>query len=311
MRFEFSKEWLSLGLMASLLMAGVGALGKVQETPSPTEREALRQRALSVLQAALRGDPIQGMHAAEALVWNGYSQEVRPLYAEAARTTADPKTRVAAWRVLAQITASSRAEREKYVLKVRDFALDTHGPNAEFALESLAKLGYAGRDKPFVEQAQSGEPVMRILARWVLANSGKPQDETYLAELLDLPDARMRAVTAYALRFLKKLQPATLAHLQKRLEQEPEDAPDRFFYVITLYLHGPAAERETRKAELFRYAEKGNAEGKYQALLMLGRWADASDLPKIAPYLEAGEADTRIGAANAILTILRPASRHR
>ncbi|HZP83073.1 MAG TPA: hypothetical protein VFB21_15640 [Chthonomonadaceae bacterium] len=310
MRFEFSKEWLRLGLMASLLIAGIGTKGQERDAPSPAEREALRQRALSVLQAALHGDPIQGMHAAEALVWNGYSQEVRPLY-EAAQSSADPKTRVAAWRVLAQITESSRAEREKYVLKVRDFALDTHGLHAEFALESLAKLGYAGRDKPFVEQARSGEPVMRILARWVLANSGRPQDETYLAELLDLPDARMRAVTAYALRFLKKLQPTTLAHLRKRLEQEPEDAPDRFFYIITLYLHGPAAERQARKAELFRYAEKGNEEGKYQALLMLGRWADASDLPRIAPYLEAGEADTRIGAANSLLTILRSAPRNR
>jgi hypothetical protein len=43
--------------------------------------------------------------------------------------------------------------------------------------------------------------------------------------ITDLPDARMRAVTAYALRFMKQLQPATLAHIRQRLALEPEDAP--------------------------------------------------------------------------------------
>jgi hypothetical protein len=289
-----------------MLVIGASAMGQRRAAPSETEKEALRQRARQVLKAELQGDPIQGMHAAEVLVWNGYSQDVRPLY-EAARSSTDQKTRVCAWRVLAQVPDMGRTERQAYVLKVRDFALDTKDPNAEFALESLAKIRYAGREKPFVEQAGRGEPVMRILARWVLANSGKPRDEAYLAELLDLPDARMRAVTAYALRFLKRLQPATLAHVDKRLELEPEDAPDRFFYVITLYLHGPARQREMRKAELFRYAEKADKEGKYQSLLMLGRWGEPSDLPRLAPYLDSEDADMRIGAANSILTILHSA----
>jgi hypothetical protein len=303
MRIGIGREWVSLGWIVPMLAIGVSALGQHRPAPSGTEREALRQRALQVLKAALQGDPIQGMHAAEVLLWNGYSQEVRPLY-EAAQSSADQKTRVCVWRVLAQVPDMGRTEREANVLKVRDVALDTKGPNAEFTLESLAKIKYAGHDRPFVEQARVGEPVMRILARWVLANAGKPREEASLAELLDLPDARMRAVTAYALRFLKRLQPATLVHVEKRLALEPADAPDRFFYVITLYLHGPAAQRAMRKAELFRYAEKGNEEGRYQSLLMLGRWADTSDLPRLAPYLDAEEADMRIGAANSILTIL-------
>jgi hypothetical protein len=57
--------------------------------------------------------------------------------------------------------------------------------------------------------------------------------------------------------------------------------------------------------ELFEYAEKGNQEGKYQALLTLGRRADDSALPRLARYLEDKDSDTRTGAANSILTILR------
>ena len=284
-----------------MLVIGVSALGQAY-CPRSTEKSS-QSRAKQVLKSALEGDPIQGMHAAEVLLWNGYSQDVLPIY-EAAQSSTDPKIRVVAWRVLAQVPGMRRREREAYVLKVRDYALDTKGPNADFALELLAKRNDAGTDPPFVEQAKAGEPVMRILARWVLADSGRPQDEAYLAELLDLPDARMRAVTAYALRFLKRLQPATLAHLQKRLAMEPEDAPDRFFYVITLYLKGPVAQRAMRKAEMFRYAETGNQEGKYQSLLMMGRWADAADLPRLATYLNAEDKDMRIGAANSILNIL-------
>lgn len=303
MRVAIVKEWGSLCGIVGLVVFAVSALGQPQGEPAPTDREALRQRALHVLKASLHGDPIQGLHAAEVLVWNGYGKDVLPLY-RTAQDASDPKTRAAAWRVLAQIQDLDPEERERYVLKVRDFALDTSGPDADFALESLAKLGYAGRDQAFVEQARNGVPVMQILARWVLANSGKPQDETYLAELLDMPDERMRAVTVYALRFLKHLQPATLEHIRKRLAMEPEDAPDRFFYPITLYLHGPASERAARKAELFQYAEHGNQEGKYQALLMLGRWANASDLPRLAHYLDDPDSDARTGAANSILVAL-------
>ena len=90
-----------------------------------------------------------------------------------------------------------------------------------------------------------------------LARGRVPKDEHAFVRR---PEPRMRAVTAYALRFMKKLQPATLKHVQERLQKEPLDAPDRVFYVITLYLHGPAAERSARKAELFHYAETGNPE---------------------------------------------------
>jgi hypothetical protein len=278
------------------------AIGESGRVTRDGEREALRQLTLEVLTASLKDGPLQSMHAAEVLLWNGYSGEVRPFY-EGAVSATEPRTLVGTWRVLAQVPDMDRKERESYVRKVRDFALDTKGPFADFALESLAKLGYAGRDQPFVDAAREGVPVMRILARWVLANSGKPRDEAYLAELLDLPEPRMRAVTAYALRFMKKLQPATVKHVQQRLQQEPPDAPDRVFYVITLYLHGPAAERSARKAELFHYAQTGNPEARYQALLMLGRWADDADLPRLDPYLNSDDADIRTGAANAILTI--------
>lgn len=297
--------------MITLLTLLTTVRGEPGAMQSVEEHAPIRERALKTLHVALNGDAIKGMHAAEVLCWNGYGQEVRPVYEQAQHADV-ARTRLAAWRVLAQTPGLDKKTRESYVLKMRDAALDTQGANADFTLESLAKLGYAGRDKPFVEAAKEGIPVMRILARWVLANSGKKEDEAYLAQLLDLPDERMRAVTAYALRFMKHLRAETVAHLQKRLAMEATDAPDRVFYFTALYWHGPAANRAVLKTELFKIADSGAStpESRYESLLRLGRWASDADLPRLEKYLDAEESDMRVGAANSILTILHSADRN-
>src|SRR5579859_6911638 len=96
------------------LVIGAGALGQGSPTPPGADGEALRRHALQVLTTALRGDPIQGMHAAEVLLWNGYAREVRPIY-EAGLSSTDPKTRGCVWRVLAQVPELDPAEQESYV----------------------------------------------------------------------------------------------------------------------------------------------------------------------------------------------------
>src|SRR5579872_7074856 len=100
----------------------------------------IRDHALKVLRASLNGGPINSMHAAEVLCWNGYAGGLREIYGSA-DSIADPRARAGAWRVLAQLPGLDKKTRESYVLKVRDFALDTKGPYNDFALESLAKLG--------------------------------------------------------------------------------------------------------------------------------------------------------------------------
>lgn len=273
---------------------------------------AVRTEAIRVLRSAMAGSPFDAMHAAEALLWNGFPGGVTALYREAAASS-DPKARACGWRVLAQDGALTPDERGAYLRKVRAYTLQQitalqspaqPGNNADFALESLAKLGYAGRDAEIVAQARGGTPVMQVLARWVLANSGKAADEAYLARLLDLSDERMRGVAAYALRYMKRLRPATIGHLERRLAAEPADAPDRFFYVIALYVQGPEPERSARKAQLYWYADHGGEEAQWQSLLRIGQRGDESDLQKLAPYLASHDKEVRIAAANAILTVL-------
>ncbi len=267
----------------------------------PSENQgALRQRALRLLRAALHAAPLKNMHAAEALIWDRYPNEARAEF-ERLLPTAKPPILIGAWRVLAQAAGDPKV-RARYVNKVRDAALDTKGPQAEFAIESLGKLGYAGRERPFVELAESGEPVMKILARWVIANSGKAEDEAALAELLDQPDSRNRGIAAYALRFLKRLRPATIAHVQKVYDAEPPDGAGRVFFATTLYVHGTSENRAALKRELFRFAEKGDQEARYQSLLVVGKWAGYSDLPNLERFLSDKDGDIRIAAAHAILS---------
>ncbi len=285
----------------ALLLATVGVFGG--GAGARADDAALRDRALEALRGAESGDVIKSMHAAEVLAWDGYGAEVSAQYRKQLPTAAG-RARVVVWRVLAQ-SDPDPAARSRYVRLVRDAALDTKSPDAEFDLESLAKLGYAGRETPFVELAAHGEPVMKILARWVIANSGRSHDEAYLAELLDLPDSRNRGIAAYALRFLKQLHPETIRKLEAKYEAEPASGAGRVFFVTTLYTHGPARDRQKLKRELLMYADKGNEEARYQSLLTVGRWADREDLPEFQRYLSDPDADIRIAASHAILTTLR------
>jgi hypothetical protein len=264
---------------------------------------ALRQRAVATLRAALTDSQGTGnVHAAEVQLWDGYPQGVNALFEKKLATAKDPQ-RILIWRVLAQ--SSKPSMRRVYVEKVRAAALDTDSPYAEYSIESLAKLGYSGRDAALVQVARDGKPTLQILARWVLANSGDPRDETYLAQLLDVSDSHMRGIAAYALRFLKHLHPQTIAKLEQWTAQEPADASGRVFLLCALYLKGPESDRQSLKEQLFKYAETGNPEERYQAGLVLGAWAQETDLPRLARLLTAEDTDTRIAAAHSILTVLR------
>ena len=267
------------------------------------DEEALRRRAVEVMRAAMNTDPIKSMHAAEALTWNGYVAD--PIaHTQKLMPGANPPMLIGHWRVLAQALRNPQ-ERKRYVNKVRDAAADPKSLYAEFSVESLAQLGYGGHDQRFVELARSGSEVMQILARWVLANSGAARDEAYLTELYSLKDSRMRGIVSYALRFLPKLRPGTLAKLRDVAKNEPAGGEGRIFHATTLYVHDPKADRKSLKEELFKFADTGTPEEKYQSLLTVGKWADRGDLARLEPMLSDADTDVRIASAHAILTILK------
>jgi len=292
-------------IWADGVMMPIAELMRPPTPPAPTRPDdaALRRRAVGVLTAAMKTDPIKSMHAAEALIWNGY------LAGPIAHTMkllpdAKPPMLMGHWRVLAQAQRNPR-DRRRYVNKVRDAALDPKSKHVEFSVESLGKLGYGGHEPRFVELARSGPEVMQILARWVLANSGRARDEAYLTELYASKNSRMRGIVSYALRFLPRLRPATLVKLREVAKKEPPGSEGRSFHATTLYVHDPKADRKRLKEELFKFAATGTAEEKYQALLTVGKWADKSDLPRLVAMQTDADADIRIAASHAILTILK------
>lgn len=207
------------------------------------------------------------------------------------------------YRVLAQ--CSDGKDRKEYIEKIRKVAVTPGQAAAENAIESLGKLGYAGRDPQIVALAKQSEPVMQILARWVLANGGRAEDEHALADMLDVQDSHTRGIAAYALRFLKHVRPETVTRLQDWLAKEPENAGGRVFLACALYVHGPESSRESLKKELLRFVLKGNPEERYQAGLIVGTWANASDLPTLEPLLAEKDSDVCVAAAHAILMTLR------
>ena len=294
-------------IWAEGVMMPIAELMRPPDSPAPrrTDAAALRRRAVDVMRAAMKSDPIKSMHAAEALIWNGYTAD--PV-AHTLRLLKDakPPMLIGHWRVLAQAQRKPR-DRRRYVNKVRDAALDPKSKHAEFSVESLAKLGYGGHEPRFVDLARSGSEVMQILARWILANSGAARDEAYLTELYGLKDSRMRGIVSYALRFLPKLRPATLTKLREVAKKEPPRGEGRVFHATTLYTHDPKGDRKALKEELFRFAATGTPEEKYQSLLSVGKWADKVDLPRLEAMLTDADADVRIAAAHAILTILKRA----
>ena len=284
-----------------------GVIMPIAELMRPTlprvDDATIRRRAVEVMREAMKSDPIKSMHAAEALIWNGYLADA-VAHTQKLLPNAKPPMLIGHWRVLAQAERNPR-DRKRFVDKVRDSALDPKSRHAEFAVESLAKLGYGGHDRRFVDLARKGSEVMQILARWILANSGRARDEAYLTELYSLKNSRMRGIVSYALRFLPRLRPSTLVKLREATSREPAGGEGRIFHATTIYVHDPKADRAKLKQELLKFAETGTPEEKYQALLVVGKWGRRSDLSRLEDLLSNPEADVRIAAAHAILTILR------
>jgi len=262
------------------------------------------QRALEVLRRALHeGREWKKVHAAEALIWSGYPQGVKEAFA-AELATASPGYSIGVWRVLARLEPKGSLKYRMYVGKIRQMAAGADSDERVGALETLGKLGYACRDAEIIEAARESTGLLPIVARWVLANSGKLEEEAYLAELLDRKEPLERGIVGYALRWLPKLRPTSLSQLKATIEKEPGDSAGRVYLVAALYVHASKKEdRRWAKQELLKYIAMGKGEEKYEAASVFGRWGDREDIPKLLPLLDDPDLDVQIGGAYAILTI--------
>ncbi len=264
----------------------------------------LENRCVSILWSGVRnGKQFEKVHAGEGLLWNGFSKGVKSTFLNELKTAELPY-RIGVLRVLAQ--CDGRYERAKYIEEVRSIFLSTGNDQAqrETALETLGKIRDAQKSDALVRVAEAGDGTFKTMARWVLANSGKPKDEAMLAELLDSPDSPVRCQTGYCLRFLDKLRPGTLQKLEACTAREPVVSAQRMFLVSALYVHSPKSRRAIIKPELLKYIAEGSKDEKYEACLGLSYWANSADIRYLEPLLDDKELDVRISAANAILRIL-------
>lgn len=270
-----------------------------------------RQRSVEALRRALReAKEWKKVHAAEALIWTGYPQGVKEAFTSEL-ATAGPGYSIGVWRVLARLEPKGTPNYKIYLDKIRRVATGPNGDERIGALETLGKLGYAGRDAEIIEAAKGSTGLLPVVARWVLANSGKPEEEARLAELLDMKESLERGIVGYALRWLPKLRPSTLSKLKATVEKEPEDSVGRVYLVAALYVHASQKEdRQRARQALLKYIATGKGEEKYEAASVFGRWGEREDIPKLLPLLGDPDFDVQIGGAYATLTIDRRFPQH-
>ena len=272
--------------------------------------EALRGKSVKTLRTVLAEETEWvRVHAAEMLVYNNYPEGVRDTFEAELKRKPPPKLRIGVWRVLARSAGNDEKMRKKYVGKIVAAFKDPDGPDRLHAVETLAKLGYAQSSPELISAANGDKGALQAYARWAVANSGKPEDEASLAELLQSNDPGVRGAVAYALRHFDAIKDKTFDTLVAATSAEPIDSSARIYLLSALYAHAMGTLRKERrpkaKDQLLGYISKGDKGERNEVASALARAGGLADLDTLAALLNDGEADVRAHAANAVLRIAR------
>ena len=294
--------------LAGLLLLGVGrAAGVAVEAGG---NEDTTERAVATLRRVMAEErEWVKVHAAEMLVYNNYPGGVREAFEAELELGPGPKYRIGVWRVLAKAAGNDAALRRKYVDEIVAAFEDRDGTDRLHAVETLGKLGYATVSPELREVAENGEGTFRAYARWVVANSGTPEDEAFLAELLSSPDAQVRGCVAYALRAFDGVRDATLEKLLSTARGESADSSARVYAWSAAYVHASKAGRVTEEAEavteLLAYAETGDKGQRNEVCSALGTVAGEESGGLLVRLLDDPEPDVQAHAAHALIRIGR------
>ncbi len=262
-----------------------------------------REQAVFILRQALEeGRQWTKVRAAEALLWNGYYAGVKEALEEEL-ADAGPNYRIGLWRALARAQGNDQATAKAYVGKIRDAFLDVQGADRVHAVEALAKLGYSERPTELLRVAREETGSFRAFARWALANSGDAEDEVALTRLLDFSDGRASA--SYALRNLRKIQPATLDRLERVAFDKSSEDRSRVYALGACFVHSSEERRSKARQELLKYVTTGNTAQKVEVCGALGASGNRQDDGVLESLLRSEDVDVRVGAANALLRIER------
>lgn len=252
------------------------------------------------------------IHAAEALCEHGYGYKVSAAIRSEVDSTM-PGYRVGVWRVMARI-ATDEAERRRFVDRIRRVMLDETAPDRVGAAESLAKLGVTDRAdrspiERWMEKADDSTAAFPLWLRLLSSSaSERAADEARLAACLESGDAIARQRAGFSLGRLKTIAKESLDRLHLRTEVEPADSPARVYLLAAAFLHATrsSAEAQALKARLLDFIDAGKANEQFEVGTVLGmRGSAETDLPALERLLKSSEADGRVGAAGAMLSLLR------
>lgn len=268
----------------------------------PGVSQDLHDRCLVELRDALNnGKEFVKVHAAESLLWTGNPEGVRDVFLRESQTV--PKYRIGVWRVLAQASLDKQ-ERHVYENKIMAVLLDQEAPDRQHASETLGKLGITSRDTEILRLTREGTGPFQTMARWIVANSGGAEDESYLAKLLESPDPATRGCAAYALRFFKVVRPETYQQIKRAADNEAPNSPWLAHLLSSCYLHASPDEKPAIRLRLLQCIA-GSSEQKREVCAALGCRPHPEDIAPLKNLLADSDMDVRAGAAEALLFIER------
>jgi hypothetical protein len=319
-----------------LLLLNMGC-GGGQIAVTDTNTEALREHALRELKQVLhQQNEWVKVHAAEYLLWTGNPVDVREVFLrEEKQFGTQPPYRIGIWRVLAQ-AASSPAERENWIGKIREAFLDSQGKDRIHASETLAKLKvspYAQAPEISRQALESENKALALYSAWAMAYTSADSIEKTRGHLLNSLvsnqlDALSKRMAGYILRQLGDITNKQWQKLAQLALSEPDNSDAQVYLLSAAFVQAPESQERSPLFKKIREKllsarnapTKGNRIEMAMALAERGTKADipllASILSNQNPlagasltlspeeaYRNPDNADIRAAAAYAILKI--------
>jgi hypothetical protein len=279
--------------------------GTILNTVSCKSPASPRQDCVDTLQQAIvsANSIFIKVHAGEALVANGFTDEIEETFSALRQTNLTGSTRV-----LARLYMENNpAKFEECISTIIDQYLHADSSHPRLvALESLGKLGYSKPGAEIEEDAKNGEGGFKAMARWVLSNNGAKETEDSLAALLNSPEVAHHRGAAYAIRFKKSISDKTFHLLEQCAARIANTETHKVYILSAIFVHAPADKKQAAKNELLKQAE-GPVAAKYETCEALSINGDTGDMPLLETLLKDEDQDVRVAAANAILKIQKRA----
>jgi len=255
------------------------------------------------------------LHAAEDLVLVGESDPLAPIQGDLASLATQPIYRIVLWRIQAREAAAAGRSMEPFTRQIMAVFFTVPATSDRVnAAETLGKLRYAPSEKERAAflQLASADTMLGLHSRWVAAGDGHTGDETALAAFLQDRDPELRSDAAYALRFRPHLHKANRELLIQSALQEPTTSSARAYLYASALFHANPQERAKLLPEVERTVEKGTPDDAFECLNVLALVGGPEELSRLRPFLQPvaapyrdADADLRVGAGYAILSILR------